>query len=130
MISSDNQKFVTVEMFNSAHDTIQKRFDIIDGKFASLDKTLTAVGYELRFNARDNEHLQTSVYWGFAILGVLIAFFGMLATLAPLLREIYKDNRQTKNSDNFRKIAREVMHEEISEAVTLAVNKALGIIGK
>ena len=130
MTSNDNRQFVTVEMFNSAHDIIQKRFDIIDGKFISLDKTLTVIGYELRFNARDNEHVQTSVYWGFAILGVLIAFFGMLATLAPLLREIYKDSRQAKNSDNFKKIAREVMHEEISDAVAQAVNKALGTFGK
>ena len=130
MTSNDSQQFVTVEMFNSAHDIIQKRFDIIDGKFISLDKTLTVIGYELRFNARDNEHVQTSVYWGFAILGVLIAFFGMLATLAPLLREIYKDSRQAKNSDNFKKIAREVMHEEISDAVAQAVNKALGTFDK
>ena len=131
MISNDTQQYVTVELFNSATGNIENRFNIIDSRFISLDKTLTAIGYELRFNSRDTEHLQTSVYWGFAILGILIAVVGIVA---PLLLEIYRDSRKAKNNNEMKTLAREVMREEIHSSVAQAVNdavaKALGISGK
>ena len=131
MISNDTQQYVTVELFNSATGNIENRFNIIDSRFISLDKTLTAIGYELRFNSRDTEHLQTSVYWGFAVLGILIAVVGIVA---PLLLEIYRDSRKAKNNNEMKTLAREVMREEIHSSVAQAVNdavaKALGISGK
>ena len=99
---------------------------MIDQKLNSIDRTLTSIGYELRFNARDNEHLQTSVYWGFAILGIVIAVVGVFA---PLLLELFRDTRKAKKNDNMKEIAREVMREEIREAVRENM-RASGVIGK
>lgn len=131
MTSADNQQYLTVEIFNSANSRTDKRFDIIDSRFISLDRTLTSIGYELRLNARDNEHLQTSVYWGFAILGILIAVVGIVA---PLLLEIYRDARKAKNDNDMRATARQIVHEEINSYVTQAVNeavvKAMSTMGK
>lgn len=114
MTSNDNRQYLTVEMFNSATGNIDKRLDIIDSRFVSLDKTLTIIGYELRYNARDTEHLQTSVYWCFALLGIIIAVVGLFA---PLLLEFFRESRSNKKHEDMRDIAREVMHEEVSEAV-------------
>ena len=131
MTSNYNQQYVTVEIFNSATSKIEERFDIIDSRFISLDKTLTSIGYELRYNARDTEHLQTSVYWGFAILGIIITIVGIFA---PLLLTMYIDTRKTKNDNDIREVAREVMHEEISlsvaQAVSETVTKIIGSVGK
>ena len=120
MISPDNQQYVTVEMFSNATSTTNRHL-------ASIDNTLTEMRYELRYNTRDTEHLQTSVYWGFAILGIIIAF---VSISAPLLLEIFRESRSNKKHEDMKDVARKVMHEEISEAVAQAVNKALGIIGK
>ena len=131
MTSADNQQYLTVEIFNSANSRTEKRFDIIDSRFISLDRTLTSISYELRLNARDNEHLQTSVYWGFAILGILIAVVGIVA---PLLLEIYRDAKKAKNDNDIRTATRQIVHEEISSYVTQAVNeavaKAISTMGK
>ena len=126
MTSNDAHQYVTVEMFNSATNRTEMRFDMIDQKLNSIDRTLTSRGYELRFNARDNEHLQTSVYWGFAILGIVIAVVGVFA---PLLLELFRDTRKAKKNDNMKEIAREVMREEIREAVRENM-RASGVIGK
>lgn len=126
MTSNDAHQYVTVEMFNSATNRTEMRFDMIDQKLNSIDRTLTSIGYELRFNARDNEHLQTSVYWGFAILGIVIAVVGVFA---PLLLELFRDTRKAKKNDNMKEIAREVMREEIREAVRENM-RASGVIGK
>ena len=126
MTSNDAHQYVTVEMFNSATNITVMRFDMIDQNLNSSDRTLTSIGYELRFNARDNEHLQTSVYWGFAILGIVIAVVGVFA---PLLLELFRDTRKAKKNDNMKEIAREVMREEIREAVRENM-RASGVIGK
>ena len=126
MTSNDNKQYVTVEIFNSANNRTEKRFDIIDHRFISLDRTLTSISYELRLNARDNEHLQTSVYWGFAILGNLIAVVGIIA---PLLLEIYRDAKKAKANNDMEEIARKVMREEIREAVRESMRTS-GVFGK
>ena len=69
---------------------------------------------------RDTERLQTSVYWGFAILGIIIAF---VSITAPLLPEIFRESRNNKKHEDMK-------DAELSEAVAKAVNKALGTIGK
>lgn len=107
MTSNDNQQFVTVEMFTNATSTTNRHL-------ASIDNTLTEMRYELRYNTRDTEHLQTSVYWGFAILGIIIA---IVSITAPLLLEIFRESRSNKKHEDMKEVAREVMHEELSEAV-------------
>ncbi len=114
MTSNDKQQFVTVDIFNDAINKINVRFD-------NIDKTMNEIHYELRYNARDTEHLQTSVYWGFAIIAAVIALVGFVITLAPMFRDMYRDAKQARSQDNIRKLVREVMQDEIDAAVQRAL---------
>lgn len=93
MTSSADRQFVTVQIFNEAQAKTEHRFDILDGRLDNIDKTLATIGYETRLNAHDTAHLQTSAYWGFAGLGILIAVVGIIS---PLIVEIFKEGRQAK----------------------------------
>ena len=90
MTSNDNNAIATI---NLRIDNIDKRLNIIDRRLDSIDKTLNVIGYELRYNALDTAHLQTSVYWGFAVIVVVVALVGFVVALAPMFRDIYRDKR-------------------------------------
>ena len=104
MTSQDNARYVTVEMFDGAITDINRRLD-------KIDQTLTELRYEIRYNARDIDHLQTSVYWGFAIMGVVVALAGLMIAIAPILKEA----RQLKQE--MQEIARSVAGEVMSSAL-------------
>lgn len=105
MTSQDNARYVTVEMFNGAITDINHRLD-------KIDQTLTEMRYEIRYNARDIDHLQTSVYWGFAIMGVVVALVGFMIAIAPILKEA----RQLKQE--MHEIARSVAGEVMSSVLS------------
>ena len=114
MTSSDNS--IYIKTLNARIDGIDKRLITIDRRLDSIDKTLTAVGYELRFSALDTAHLQTSVYWGFAIIAIVIALVGFVFALAPLLRDIYRDNRNQYPSE-----------EKVQAMIDNSISKALAL---
>ena len=100
MISADNP--VAVGAFNSRMDKVELRLENIEAQFGDVktrigdiskrldgvDNTLTAIGYELKYHSVDTVHLQTSVYWGFAVIAVVVAFVGFVITLAPMFCEM------------------------------------------
>ena len=112
MTSSDKQEYVTVEMFNggiqeikSEIATLNKR---IDGIQTEIKDTRNELLTEIRLNQNDVAHLQTSVYWGFAIIGVIIAF----VSLYPFGRE-KPETSEDLSPRNIRDI-RALIHEEFS----------------
>ena len=70
MTSKDETIYIKEETFNLKMNSLEKRFD----KLENLIET------EIRLNNQAHEHLQTSIYWGFAIatltIGVVIAIVG------------------------------------------------------
>ena len=111
MTSQDNTRYVTVEMFNDGMAAVTSRLDAINRRLVKIDQTIAEMRYEIRYNARDIDHLQTSVYWGFAIMGVVVALAGFMIAVAPMLREA----RQLKQE--MCEIARSVVDEAISRAL-------------
>lgn len=63
---------------------------------------------EIRINQNDTVHIQTSVYWGFAIIGVIIAFVG----LYPFRHEKF-EHSEDLSPRNIRDI-RALIREEFS----------------
>ncbi len=102
MTSQDNTRYVTVEMFNYGVAAINQRLD-------KIDQTMTEMRYEIRYNARDIDHLQTSVYWGFALLGIIIA-------LVQLFKR--EKNEQPKQ---------EITRSDVQSMIDAAISKALGV---
>ena len=84
-------------------------------RMGNMDGRLSEIGYEVKMQTRDTNHLQTSVYWGFAIMAVVIALVGFVITLAPMFREMYRDARQAKRESA---LTRSEVEEMIAEAIS------------
>ncbi|MBQ7168671.1 MAG: hypothetical protein IJR63_02055 [Synergistaceae bacterium] len=108
MTSQDNAQYVTIEMFNDGMSRIERRFDVIERRLDKVEQTMTEMRYEIRYNARDIDHLQTSVYWGFALLGIIVA-------LAPSFRREKTEKPQP-----------EVTRSDVQSMIDAAISRALG----
>ena len=109
MTSQDNTVYVTAEMFNDATARIERRFDAVERRLDKIEQTMTEMRYETRYNARDIDHLQTSVYWGFAILGIIVA-------LAPSFRREKTEKPQP-----------EVTRSDVQSMIDEAISRALSV---
>ena len=106
MTSNDvNNNFITVEMFNVGIQEIKSELKEIRQEIKDTRNELMT---EIRVNQLDTAHLQTSVYWGFAIMAFVVAF----VSLAP-----FKKEKSEKSEDlsprNIRDI-RALIREEIA----------------
>lgn len=95
-----------------------KRFDVIESNLGEIKATLTEMRYELRQQEHDMNHMQTTVYWGFAIMALVIAFIGCVITLAPMLREMYQDRKREKTEES-------LTRSEVQEMITEAISRTL-----
>lgn len=131
MTSNDNKQFVTVEIFNSAMNKIDKHFDIIDGKFEVVRAEILAVKELALVNsAKIDAYKDTTNTW-FTVLAVIIAFVGFIVALAPTFREMFKEARlERKNKQLTREDVQNMINASVSQAVNDAVAKALGTSGK
>ena len=113
MTSNDNY-YITIEMFNEGLNKIEEKILMlnagIEKRFDKLENEIKDVKYEIRLNQNDIAHVQTSVYWGFAIIGVIIAF----VSLYPFKRE--KTERSEDLSPRNIRDIRALIREEIRMA--------------
>ena len=110
MTSNDN--FVTVEIFNARMDVIEKRFD-------KLENLITT---EIRVNEVSHTYLQHSIYWGFAIMGVVIALVGLIVAIIALNLSRRKEQTESKPEWSERDL-RALMREEISMTQVANIGK-------
>ncbi len=128
-MTSDDR--VIIELINSRFDASEKnnaeRFEMINGQLVQLRKDvdglkaeIVEIKHDIQLNAHDIAHLQTSVYWGFAIMALVVAIVGYMVTLAPMFREMYRDKKQERK-EHAEYVTRSEMEEAINEAVTKAL---------
>ena len=79
MTSTDN--YVTIEIFNKSIQEIKYEVQQIRNEF---HQGIQEVKYQQQLNVHDTAHLQTSVYWGFAIMGVVMALVGLIVAIIAL----------------------------------------------
>ena len=137
MTSNDNQQYITVELYNAGNDKLERRIiqlgeklDVASRENKSEFQTVRAEIQAVRENtiangAKIDAYRDFTGIW-FTVIAVVIALVGLFA---PLLRDIYKDAKQSKRIDDIREIARDVMREEIREAVRENM-RAAGVTGK
>ena len=94
-----NENYITVEMFNNGIREIK----------AEIQEIRT----DIRVLQSDTAHLQTSVYWGFAIMGLVL-------TIAIF----FKGDKTEKKSQQ------SVTIEQVHEIVDTAIAKTLASLGK
>lgn len=115
MTSNDNVQYVTVEVFNAGISELRSE---IHRTNEEIKAAIAEMKHELRYQARDIEHLQTSIYWGFAVIAIVVALVGFVMTLAPMFREMYRDSKQAKKDTP-------PSRSEIQKMVDEAIAKAL-----
>lgn len=72
----------------------------VQGLKHEIKDTRSELLTEIRVNQTETAHIQTSVYWGFAIMGIVIALVGLLVSiiaLSPLRKE---RTERTERSEN------------------------------
>ena len=85
MTSKDN--YVTVEMFNGAIQQINQRFDNLHTEIKELKQ-------EVRLTQNDVAHIQTSIYWGFAIIGIVIALVGLIVAILAIIPQFRRESSE------------------------------------
>ena len=110
MTSNDaNNGFITVEMFNAGIREIKHEMaEMLKELRQEIKDTRNELMTEIRINQVEMAHVQTSVYWGFAIVGIIIAFVGLYP---------FRKDRTERSEDlsprNIRDI-RAIIREEIA----------------
>ncbi len=107
MASNDanNNNFITVEMFNAGIQEIKNEIKELKQEIRDTRSELMT---EIRITQNDTAHIQTSVYWGFAIIGVIIAFVGII----PFRKE--KSERSEELSPRNIRDIRALIREELA----------------
>lgn len=117
MTSKDNNDIVVKILENytvrieSALSKTQNEVSEIHSEIRTLQNDVTSL-------KSDNVHLQTSIYWGFAIIAIVIALVGFTVSLAPAFLEFLK-NKKTYATV-----------EQVQEIVDRAIARAFSSINK
>ena len=115
MTSND---LIILEAINGLEGKIATLQQEMNQKFEIVQTEIQEMKQEIRVNSVKIEAVQNSVNWGFAgatiIITAIIAIVGLIATLAPTIREYFAGIR--KDSPTL---------EEVKNLIDTAINKAL-----
>ncbi|MBQ3646280.1 MAG: hypothetical protein IJQ47_01005 [Synergistaceae bacterium] len=109
-------KSVKTELHNEIQGVKTELHNEIQGVKAELHAEIQDVKVETRMNTQQTADLQTSVYWGFALMTIFIALSGFMISLAPTFLEHFREKQKSKKY---------VTHDEVKDIVGYAVEKAL-----
>ena len=122
MTSNDNQQFVTVEVYNSGINKLEKQViqlgEQMNVSFRELKNEIQTVNNNVLINTARIEDQKDFMSSGFTIIAIVIALVAIMTTLAPMFRDMYRDAKQARNDKNLRDIIR----EEVDNAVSRALN--------
>ena len=122
MTSNDNQQLVTVEVYNSGINKLEKQViqlgEQMNVSFRELKNEIQTVNNNVLINTARIEDQKDFMSSGFTIIAIVIALVAIMTTLAPMFRDMYRDAKQARNDKNLRNIIR----EEVDIAVSRALN--------
>ena len=114
MTSNDNN--ITIEIFNKGIQEIKTEVKQINNELhQEIKDTRNELLTEIRINEVGTSHLQTSIYWGFAIMGIVIALVGLIVAilaLNPSRREKTEKEPEYKPNSDGSVFEEEVIIEE------------------
>ena len=104
------------ELHNEIKSVKTELHNEIQGVKAELRAEIQEVKVETRMNTQQTADLQTSVYWGFALMAIIITLAGFMMSLAPTFLEHFREKQKSKKY---------VTHDEVKDIVDDEVEKAL-----
>ena len=113
MTSNDNQQFITVELFNSKMETLITQIQLGNEKLRNelrneFHSELSPLKAEVKVNSAKIEMLGHSMYWGFAIMTLVLT---VIAIFVPYFLSARRD-KKTANS-----LSEEKVQKMIAEAL-------------
>ena len=113
---ASNDHYVTIEIFNQGIQEIKTEVKQINNELhQEIKDTKNELLTEIRINEVGTSHLQTSIYWGFAIMGIVIALVGLIVAIIALNPSQRKEQTESKPEWSERDL-RALIREEISMA--------------
>ena len=127
MTSNDNQQYITVEIYNAGNDRLERQIIKLsekqDASFKELKSEIQTVRETSLINgAKIDAYRDFTGIW-FTVITVIIGIVGLVA---PLLRDMYKDSRKTKEQDN---LTAERVQSMIDNAIAKAISN-INVVGK
>ena len=134
MISNDNQQYITVALYNAGNDRLERRiiqlgekldassretkseFQIVKAEIQAVRENTIANG------AKIDAYRDFTSIW-FTVITVIVAFVGLAA---PLLRDLYKDSRKSKEQEH---LTEDKVQAMIDNAIAKAMRN-INIVGK
>ena len=114
MTSQDNQQYITVELFNSKIETLITQIQLGNEKLRNeLRSEIQAVDANVKVNSAKIEMLGHSLYWGFAVMTIIIT---LVAFFVPYFLMSRKDKKQ-ETKDNSHALSEDKVREMIAQAL-------------
>lgn len=104
MTSQDNERYVTVEMFNKGIAELKAE---IRNNYEELRAEIRAIEKRVDINTAKIDGLQFYIGNWFTVMAIV----GFMLTLAPMFRDMYKDRKQMKSEQLKRDILKELRPE-------------------
>ena len=114
MTSSDRDILISI---NGRLERIELRLDRVEQRLDRVEQRLTAVEQKVEALTVKQDILQTSVYWGFAVMGLIFAFVGIfvpsITAMFTRLAEL-RSNKTSSSESETRQMMRTMLQEELS----------------
>ena len=104
-------------------NNMERRFDDVNRRIETVDRKLDVLTIQVQNNFDYQnmriDSLQTSVYWGFALITFFIAVVGVMVVLAPSILEIFRSRRKERDYATLEQV-QEIVDKSISRALDKA----------
>ena len=125
MTSNDIQQYVITEnelkLYLSGLDNkIDKGVEVLNTKIEAVDTRISDFQHSMDNRIND---LQTSVYWGFAIIGIFIAIVGIIASCAPAIAQFFRNLRNPAFTPEQIAQIKDIIRATMAEANSARTNR-------
>lgn len=118
MTSNDNQQYITVEILRSELSGLRAEIRSDIKEIRSEIQTVREIA--LVNSAKIDAYRDFTGIW-FTVLTVVIGLIGFMGTIAPLLREIYRNAKKHKTQET---LTEEKVQSMINDSIAHALSKS------
>ena len=120
MISNDNQQYITVEILRSELGGLRAEIRSDIKEIRSEIQSVREIA--LVNSAKIDAYRDFTGIW-FTVIAVIVALIGFMATVAPFLREIYRDAKKHEPKET-------LTEEKVQSMINDSIAQTLGKLGR
>lgn len=125
MTSNDSQQFTINEnelkfYLYGLDNKIDKGIGVLNTKIEAIDTRISDFQHSMDNRIND---LQTSVYWGFALIGLFIAIVAIIASCAPAIAHFFRNLRSNAFTPEQTEQLKELIRATMAESNSAITNR-------